>query len=661
MIKEAYNIGASEIVSCHNESDCGCKATPKGQLNITLVGPQNAGKTTLFNTLTGLNYKSVNYPGSTVSYCVGQARQSLPLLATIKDTPGIPSLTPSSPDHEVTCDQIFKCAINDIIVAVIDATQLSRHLYLVEQLKESGFSMLLCVTMSDVLKKQKKVLDIHKLSAELGMPAVLVDARDEQSVKILANAIDKVEHPSDVVLTPPEKILEEEIISRFKKIEAIEKSVLSHKQNSSDLPSKSLFVWDTLFLHPLLGPTIFFAILFCVFWSIFEFAGIPMDLIDSSFGSLIEWTKDKLGDRLWVDFIADGIIAGIGSACMFLPQIIILFFFMSLLEDSGYLARGAMIIDKPLSKIGLNGRSFVPMLSGFACAIPAIMAARTIPSKKERLLTMFLVPLMGCSARLPVYVLLIAFITRDNPARGGLIMASLYLGGIVIATIIATIISLLGNYKKREQSRLMLELPSYRMPTIKITLMSTYHRSKRYLLNAGPIICVISSILWGLTTLQVAPPPGEISPEPSVSTSYAAVLGKWIEPVMAPMGLDWRGGVAIGTSFAAREVFVQSLALLYAVGEQGETEDDNAYQSKLMARMDEVTFIGSEQKIFTVSTCVGLLFFFVVALQCFPTTVVAKDEMGGWSLPIIQLILYSLIAYGGAVAIVQIMRASGYQ
>jgi ferrous iron transport protein B len=648
-------------VSCPDKSDCGRKNNPPGQLNITLVGPQNAGKTTLFNTLTGLNYKTVNYPGATVSYCVGQARPSLALLATIKDTPGIPSLTPSSPDHEVTCDQIFKCAIHDIVVAVIDATQLSRHLYLVEQLKESGFSLLLCVTMSDVLTKQNKVLDIKKLSAELGMPAVLVDARDEKSVKMLADAIDKVDQPNDVVLTPPDKILEEEIISRFKKIEAIEKSVLSHKLKNSDQPAKPSFMWDTLFLNPFLGPLIFFAILFCVFWSIFEFATVPMDFIDISFGSLIEWTKGTLGASLWVDFLADGIIAGIGSACMFLPQIIILFFFMSLLEDSGYLARGAMIIDKPLSKIGLNGRSFVPMLSGFACAIPAIMAARTIPSKKERLLTMFLVPLMGCSARLPVYVLLIAFITRDNPTSGGLIMASLYIGGIVIAAIIATIISQLGSYKKREQSRLMLELPSYRIPTIKITLMSTYHRSKRYLLNAGPIICLISTILWGLTTLQVAPDPGEITPERSVATSYAAVLGKWIEPVMSPMGLDWRGGVAIGTSFAAREVFVQSLALLYAVGDQGDVEEDDAYQGKLMARMDEVTFAGTDQKIFTVSTCVGLLFFFVVALQCFPTTVVAKAEMGGWFLPIIQLILYSLIAYSGAVAIVQIMRAWGYQ
>ena len=251
-------------MSRQNQSDCGCSSSPIGQRNITLVGPQNAGKTTLFNTLTGLNYKTVNYPGATVSYCVGQARNSLGLHATIKDTPGIPSLTPSSPDHEVTCEQIFKCAAHDIIVAVIDATQLCRHLYLVEQLKESGFSMLLCVTMGDILNKQQKTLDIKKLGIELGMPAVLVDARCELNIKYLADAIGKINLPDDIILTPPTEILEEEIISRFKKIEAIEKSVLSTKLKTNEQPKQPTFNWDTVFLNPLLGPVIFFAILFCV-------------------------------------------------------------------------------------------------------------------------------------------------------------------------------------------------------------------------------------------------------------------------------------------------------------------------------------------------------------------------------------------------------------
>ena len=619
-----------------------------------MAGPCNAGKTTLFNGLTGSNYKTVNYPGSTVSFSKGPAKRSLALDAVIEDTPGLNSLRGDSSDQKMALGKLLSRDSYDLMIAVVDATQLSRHLYLIDQLNEWAHDILLCVTMNDLLKSQGRQLDVQALSREMGVKAVAIDGRKKKGIRDLVEEIRQFRPQGETAIHKQGHPSKDQIRARYRKVEAIEDTVIS------PLPTGASGKWfnpDRLFLHPVLGGVTFIAIMFSVFSAIFWFATPFMDAIDSFFGMLIQGTKQLL-PAIWVtDILADGVIAGIGSVVIFLPQIAILFLAMGYLEDTGYLARGAMVIDKPLSKIGLNGKSFVPLLSGFACAIPAIMAARTISSRKERLLTIFIIPLMSCSARLPVYVLLLSFITpREKPWIGGICMAGLYIGGIVAGTVAATIAAKLPAFRHGRGS-LLLELPAYRKPQLKLVVWSTYHRSKQYIRKAGPTIVVISLALWTFTHLPLQGTTGEEGREyATVSQSYGSKIGKVLEPVMEPMGLDWRGGVAMMMGFAAREVFVSSMVLMYRVEE---TDDDEALRAGLLRRMQEVTFAGTDQKVYTFSSCLGLLFFFAIALQCFPTVVIAKTEIGSWKLPLIQLGIFTGTAYVGAVVIVQVLRAFG--
>jgi ferrous iron transport protein B len=407
-------------------------------------------------------------------------------------------------------------------------------------------------------------------------------------------------------------------------------------------------------LHPVWGLAIFLAAMVAIFTSIFWLATPFMDAIDGAFGSAIDGLKGLLPASWVTDMLADGLVGGVGAVMVFLPQILILFFAMGWLEDSGYLARGAALVDKPLSKIGLNGKSFVPLLSGYACAIPAMMAARTIPNRFERNLTIFIIPLLSCSARLPVYTLLLAFLLpRDKPWIGGLVLTALYLGGLVLGAAAATVISKLT--RDRGASGFILELPALRRPQALVVLSSTWHKAAQYLRKAGFTIVAISVGLWVLTH---TPPPeaavdgGEYV---AVSHSYAAQVGHVLEPATRPMGLDWRGGVALICGFAAREVFVGSLALMYRI----EDEDEEGLTGKLLATMGEARFEDTGERIFTVASAVGLMVFFLIALQCFPTTAVARNETGGWKIPAIQLALYTGGAYVLAVVVVQGLRALG--
>jgi ferrous iron transport protein B len=366
---------------------------------------------------------------------------------------------------------------------------------------------------------------------------------------------------------------------------------------------------------------------------------------------------------------------------VFLPQIVILFFAMGYLEDSGYLARGAALVDKPLSKIGLNGKSFVPLLSGYACAIPAMMAARTIPNRFERNLTIFIIPLMSCSARLPVYTLLLAFLTpRDRPWIGGLALTGLYLAGLLLGAAVSTLVSKLTRI--REKSGFILELPAMRKPVLRVVLASTYHKAEQYLRKAGLTIVAISMGLWVLTHTPIpsqgpAEPAGTAQAGPgaeaasevvggapvaddgeyvAVSNSYAARLGHFIEPITRPMGLDWRGGVAMICAFAAREVYVSAMALMYRIDEE---EEGDGLADTLLGHMAEVRFDDTGERIFTLSSVLGLILFFMIALQCFPTVAVSRSESGNWKLAAAQLILYTGGAYALAVALVQGLRAMG--
>jgi ferrous iron transport protein B len=647
---------------------------------ITLVGSPNSGKTTLFNYLSGKNCKTVNYPGSTVEYSSCKIQSKFNIDAELLDSPGIISLIPNSPDEKIAIESIYnhpEFGHPDLVIVTVDASQLSRHLLLVKQVIDSGFRVMLALTMNDMLDKKKLKISIPELQSSLNCEVVTIDGRNGNGIENLILKANVLINKNDFDYTQIKKpdFNNDYLLNAFKEIEIIGDRVFAEnngltgtkpyeESNSESLisskrkiftPDLNTLLIDKYFLHRVWGLVIFFIIMALTFTSIF-WAAIPlMDIIDNSFGMLAEFSKNFLGTNWFGDLIADGIISGAGSVLVFIPQIIILFLILGILEDTGYLARGAMLIDKPLSKIGLNGRSFVPMLSGFACAIPAMMAARTIPNKRERLLTIFIIPLMSCSARLPVYALLIAYLTpRDSIWAGGLALASIYIFSIVASLIVAGIINKFnkGLIKEQDDSSFILELPSYRVPKLNVVLKNTYYSSKMYLKKAGPIIVFFSIALWiltyfpnnnpqidmeGLTDVEVE---SMISAE-RLSGSYAAELGKIIQPIMTPIGMDWRVGVSLIAAFAAREVFVSSLALIFKVT----SDDDEALQGSLLNAMRSAKIEKTGEKLFTTSTIIGLVMFFIFAMQCLSTLAVAKKETGGWRIPLLQVIIFTSLAY----------------
>lgn len=643
---------------------------PITQPLIALVGSANSGKTTLFNLLTGSHYSTVNYPGATVEFAIGPGKVFPGISCQVMDTPGITSMVPASLDEKVTVDALFTAHRPDLIIAVVDGNQLSRHLYLVKQLQDLGFDLVIALTMTDLLKVKGCEVSEQKLSEIMDCPVFTLDARQKKQVVEFGNLISKKlinsVHGERGYKKPGNEAYQafvammnaERVQNYYTALDEIEKIVVTKPVENSARKAANL---DSFLLHPVYGLLIFLAAMFVIFTSIFWLAAPFMDFIDSAFGFIIVNTKHILPHSWITDLIADGIIGGIGSVMVFLPQIVILFFAMGYLEDSGYLARGAALVDRPLSMIGLNGKSFVPLLSGYACAIPAMMAARTIPNRFERNLTIFIIPLMSCSARLPVYALLLAFITpKEKPWIGGLALTGLYIAGIVMGAVVSTVISKL--WKQKDHSGFILELPAMRKPLFRIVIMSTFHKAEQYLRKAGLMIIVISLSLWVLTH---TPPPDNTTINSNtnsnateyvtVSHSYAAQVGKIIEPIMRPMGLDWRGGVAMICAFAAREVFVSAMALMYRIDE---TKGDGL-ADRMLVRMSEVRFEDTGKKIFTISSVLGMILFFMIALQCLSTVAVSKQETAGWKLPAMQLVLYTGGAYILSVALVQGLRALG--
>ena len=510
---------------------------------ITLVGPPNSGKTTLFNYLSGKNYKTVNYPGATVEYSVARLLNRFNLNGNILDSPGIVSLSANSPDEKISIDAIFNHPLYgqpDIVVVTVDSSQLSRHLLLVKQLKNCGFNLIVALTMNDLLKKKKLEISLSKLRIILGCEIIQIDGRNGDGINNLLNTIsDQLnkfllqEKKSEIVqLINSDR---DSLLNIYKEIEQIESEVVyeihsngngfdieaansqlnvltvpSENKNKYSLDSTSVKI-DKFLLHPSLGGVFFFLIMAATFTSIFWLANPLMSLVDNFFGFLSSETAALLGNNWFSDFISTGIISGTGSVLVFLPQILILFLILGLLEDSGYLARGAMIVDKPLSKIGLNGKSFVPMLSGFACAIPAMMAARTIPNRRERFLTIFILPLMSCSARLPVYALLIAFLIPEGKSwLGGIILACIYIFSVSSSIVIASIINKFRNkiIKEEDNSSFIIELPAYRKPKLNFIVTNSYMNAKMYLQKAGPVILGFSILLWFLTYFPDINPTG---------------------------------------------------------------------------------------------------------------------------------------------------------
>ena len=632
---------------------------------VCLAGPPNAGKTALMNALTGGSFHTANYPGVTVTLSRGKSKSEFGPQVLLVDLPGVQSASASSPEEDLSCKVIegrHHSVQPDAMIVAVDATQLERHLRFASFVARQGKPTVIALTMMDLLPRIQQSVNIRKLEAAIGLPVLAVDGRTGWGAAELMAAV-KTALTKPVTRLSELAQLPEEPVSAYDAI----RDLLAY---SGALKNKNLFVLaedsftariDRIVLHRVLGFPIFFLVLVGLFSAIFWAARPFMDLIDFTFSRAGSLLLALLPEGPFSHFLAQGVVGGVGAVAVFFPQIVILFFLMTLLEDSGYLARGAALVDRPLSYLGLHGRSFVPMLSGFACAIPAVLAARTIPARNERLLTIWILPLMSCSARLPVYALLLGALLPGAPWKAGLALGLIYFLSLLIGALVAGLISRF-ILRKRSTSLLAMEMPVYRKPLLRPTVRMTWSRSFAYLRKAGIPIIVISACLWLLSNFGLGsnqPVSGE-GAKPSVITtsdldhSFAAQLGKTFEPALHPMGVDWRVGVGLISAFAAREVFVSTMAIVFHVG-----EDQDSQQAGLLENMRTATFSGTDRKIFTTSTILGLIVFFFFSLQCLSTVSVVRSETNSWRIAGLQLLFYTGIGYLMSAALVVCLRAMG--
>ncbi|QLY27398.1 ferrous iron transporter B [Bdellovibrio sp. KM01] len=622
---------------------------------MALVGAPNSGKTTLYNWLTGSRFKTVNYPGATVEYSLGKLAPHLGHGILAMDTPGTYSLHPKSADEVVTIKSIYEnpeFGEATAIVVVLDGTQLSRHLQLALQVKETGFPMIVVITMADLLRKEGIEIDMEYLRKTLGCPVIQFDGL------LAGGLLEIVEAAKNVSLDSfpkrPRVWDFDELDLKMKECDRIAKEALSHKTDHPEVRLKKIVEKtekiDRLLLHPTFGLIMFLVIMSALFSSIFWLAAPFMDYVDQGFSFLNKVVNDLGPGTLWADFLANGVVSSFGAVLVFVPQIFILFFGIGLLESSGYLARAATLIDRPFSALGMSGRSFVPILSGFACAVPAIIATRNISSARDRWITSFVIPLMQCSARLPVYALLIAFLFHGESAlMAGIVFASLYLGSLFVGGLAAGIVNKFLPHN--DNSFFMMELPIYRRPKFRVLLRQSLTRTMNYVKRAGPMIFVFAVIIWVGTNF---PNYNNENAHDKLEQSYAGQLGKVIEPVVAPMGVDWRVGVGLISAFAAREVFVSSLAVTFNVAD----DNEDTQQQSLLTQMSEAVNKDG-QKVFTISSVIGLMIFFMIALQCMTTVAIQARESGSIKMAVGQLIAFNVVAYVLVVIVVQGLRALG--
>lgn len=616
--------------------------------SLALIGPPNAGKTTLYNWLTGSKFKTVNYPGATVDCHEGLTHPKYGDSLKVVDTPGIYSLAPKSLDEWATYKILFaEDTRTRMAITVVDATQLERHLLMPLILKKTGLPQVIALTMTDLMKRSGKKVDLEKLSARLGIPVVGVEGRHGQGVvallektKSIFNSIKRTD------FTPPRPLTEKElhVLHGEAALIALDCVDVYEKSPTEDIFAQTRKI-DHFLLHPVFGVIAFFLIMGTLFSSIFWLAAPMMDTLDQS----VNWLSGQVStygpDSFVTDFIANGVILSAGAVLVFIPQIFILFLGISWIEDSGYLARAATLIDRPLSWMGLSGRAFVPLLSGFACAVPAMMAARNIQSARERWIAVFILPLMTCSARLPVYALFLTFIFQGAAAwKAGLSLAGLYLLSLILGALSAGVLNRM--LAKTKRSHFMMELPLYRRPRLRFTIQSSWVKTKSFALKAGPVIFSLALIIWGLSHF----PRAEGGVPPTLAQSYLGKTGQLIEPVFEPMGADWRVGVGLLSAFVAREVFVSSMALVMNLSNE---MDDDAAQASLIEKMHEAKKSNGEP-LFTVASVLAILVYFMIALQCLSTTATASREMGSWRFAAAQVIALNIVAYIAAVLVYQV-------
>ena len=695
------------------------------QLNVALIGNPNTGKTSVFNALTGLNQKVGNYPGVTVDKKQGVCKLSRGVKANILDLPGTYSLNASSLDENVVIELLLNKNDKDypdVALIISDVETLKRNLLLFTQIKDLKIPTILVINMSDLMRRKGIALDIELLEEKLHTKIALVSTRKNNGMEGLKQLIENYKTISikpclDTTIIDEDyfkslqkafpnqdiyklwlvitqdanfgKISRQELdISRFKtksnqelkhlqQKEAIKRyqfinGVLNKAQTidrskATGLRSKL----DRLLIHKVWGYVIFFLILLGIFQAVYDWATLPMDIIDSSFASLAEWVKVSFpGGGKVTDLIAEGIISGIGGVVIFIPQIAFLFLFISILEESGYMSRVVFLMDRVMRRFGLSGKSVVPLISGTACAIPAVMATRNIENWKERLITILVVPFTTCAARLPVYLIIIALVIPDNSVMGlsyqALTLMGLYLIGFGMAIFSAYILDRI--LKTKHKTFFVVEMPNYKLPLIKNVLITVIEKTKTFVLEAGKIILAISIVLWVMasygpgdkfnnaesyvnknSTFQSNYELNDQIAAFKLEHSYIGIVGKTIEPLIRPLGYDWKVGIGLVASFAAREVFVGTLATIYSVGSASEDEET------IKTRMENETYEDGT-KVFTLASGISLLLFYAFAMQCMSTLAIVRRETKSWKWPILQLTGMTAIAYICALSAFQTLK-----
>lgn len=696
------------------------------QIKVALIGNPNVGKTSVFNALTGLNQHVGNYPGITVERKTGSFSLNASTKASIVDLPGVYSINPSSKDEEIALQAIFDKTNRDypdVVVVVAEVENLKRNLLLYSQIKDLGFPTLLVLNMADQLEKKGISIDIASLEQQLHTKIVLVSARKKEGIDSLKQLILSFEsynkqslfdlksvdqeyfglmemlyqnqNPYKVWLTQTKvhqfegintvissnasdmkseadlkKLQHRETIKRYQLINDILKSTYSiDSSKATDIRMK----FDRILTHKVWGFVIFALIMLAIYGSIFELAAYPMDLVDGWFADLSSWVGATLPEGKLTELIAEGIIPGLGGVLMFVPQIAILFFLISILEETGYMSRVVFLMDRVMKPFGLSGKSVVPLVSGTACAIPAIMAARNIENPKERLITMLVTPFTTCSARIPVYIIIISLVIPQTYVFGfiplqGLVMTAMYALGFLGALTAGWVLS--KYIKMDRKSFFIIEMPTYKKPILKNVLLNMYEKVVSYIVGAGKIILALSVVLWFLGAHGPSDTFGnaekiiterhsndnlseeELADEIAgyqLESSYIGMIGKGIEPVFRPLGYDWKMSIAVLTSFAAREVFVGNLATLYNMGSDGEDE------GKMIERMSKET-CADGTPMFTLATGVSLLLFYAFAMQCLSTVGVTKKETNSWKWTAFQMVFMTGFAYIVALIAFQILK-----
>lgn len=657
--------------------------------SIALIGNPNSGKSTLFNSLTGLHQKTGNYSGVTVDKHYG-TYQLNGIEYQITDLPGTYSLYPKSMDEEVACKALLNEQEKiDVVVIVVDSSNLKRHLLLATQVIDLKKPCVMVLNMIDEAEKNNIIIYKEELEKLLGIKVITTNSRKKEGIKELKEAITQAKNSDSIFynfekqkqLFPQADSYEQVITSQFNNtkqnssdIKAFEladnihrfakinyivaKCIKQPKQLSKSYTQKL----DSFFTHKFFGFAFFFFVLFIIFQFIFYVAEYPMTWIEEGFAQLMSFTANALPAGQLNDLVVNGILAGISGIVVFVPQIALLFFFIAILEDTGYMARASFILDKVMRRFGLNGKSVIPMISSVACAVPSIMSTRTITNWKDRIITILVTPLISCSARLPVYTLLISIMFAGKQTflgfnYQGLVLMAMYVLGFVAALLAAYILKRV--LKTEEKSYFIMELPVYRKPQWQTVAMLVFDKVKVFLFDAGKIILAISVVLWFLTTHAPGNAFEEIDKKAQAShitlseesinaekleASYAGVLGKKMEPIIKPLGFDWKIGIALITSFAAREVFVGTMATIYS---SGDSENTETLREKLIAEKNFET----QQPSYSNAVCWSLLVFYVFAMQCMSTLATTYRETKHWKWPAIQLVFMTGLAYLSSFAI----------